>query len=146
MKTASNIVCSGYLTKSSGIILTYLNVHKPSISIINRFSAIPCNDIIACSSHFQSPFHEATRNTPALDLTEFQPLNFIRSDGTMTRYNFSAKSEKVANKASKRSRTNTPTHEDSKNSELRNDLVSMLKPIDDDDDEDQVYNFFISLN
>ena len=64
----------------------------------------------------------------------------------MTRYNFSAKSEKVANKASKRSRTNTPTHEDSKNSELRNDLVSMLKPIDDDDDEDQVYNFFISLN
>ncbi len=42
--------------------------------------------------------------------------------------------EKQTNKATKRSRTNTPTNEDTNGG----DLAGMLKPMDDDDTEDQV--------
>ena len=43
----------------------------------------------------------------------------------------------MSNKASKRSRTNTPTPDDSN---CGGDLAGMLKPMDDDDTEDQVQN------
>ena len=49
----------------------------------------------------------------------------------------SSSEKQHGSKATKRSRTNTPTHEDS-----NADIVGLLKPMDDNDSEDQVSSRF----